>query len=89
MLKRIGAAVVVFFVLLYAGDYAVLHHKMSGPDQSAAFGTVTSFFGTATKGGKMEIFTDQPQTETCVRSIFPHDGYRACWYIGHGSVTQI
>ena len=89
MLKRIGAAVLAFVVLLYAGDYALLHHKMSSPDQSAAFGTVTSFYGTATKGGKMEIFTDQPQTETCVRSIFPHDGYRACWYISHGAVKQI
>jgi len=89
LLKRIGAAIIAFFVLLYAGDYALLHHKMSNPDQSAAFGAVTSFYGTATKDGKMEIFTDQPQTETCVRSIFPHDGYRACWHIPHGAVKQI
>jgi len=37
----------------------------------------------------MEIFTDEPQTETCVHSLFPHDGYRACWYIPHGAVKQI
>jgi hypothetical protein len=87
--KRISVAVIVWLALLYAVDYALLRHKMANPDQTVAFGTITSFYGTATKGGKMEIFTDQPQTETCVHSLFPHSGYRACWYISHGSVNQI
>src|SRR5277367_1508335 len=87
--KRVGLGVLAALVLLYAIDYALLRHKMANPNQSVAFGTITSFYGTATKGGKMEIFTDQPQTETCVHSLFPHLGYRACWYISHGSVNQI
>ena len=89
MLTRVIAAVIAALVLVYAIDYALLHHKMSSADRSAAYGTVTSYYGTATKGGKMEIFTDEPQTETCVHSLFPHDGYRACWYIPHGAVKQI
>jgi hypothetical protein len=76
-------------VLIYAVDYGVLRYKMESANPAAAFGSVTSFYGTATKGGKMEIFTDQPQTETCVHSLFPHSGYRACWYISRGSVKQI
>jgi hypothetical protein len=86
--KRAGVIAVTVFALLYAGDYVLLSRKMHGADQSAAFGAITSYYGTATKGGKMEIFTDQPQIETCVHSLFPHSGYRACWYIS-GGVKQI
>lgn len=87
-MNRAVLIVAAALVVLYLGDYALLRHKMSNPDQTVAFGTITSFYGTATKGGKMEIFTDQPQTETCVHSLFPHAGYRACWYISKGGVKQ-
>lgn len=87
-MNRAVLIVAAALVVLYLGDYALLRHKMSNPDQTVAFGTITSFYGTATKGGKMEIFTDQPQTETCVHSLFPHAGYRACWYINKGGVKQ-
>ena len=88
MLKRMIAVVFVSVVLIYAIDYLLLHHKMSNPDQTVAFGTLTTFYATPTKDGKMEIFTDQPQTETCVHSLFPHSGYRPCWYASRGIVKQ-
>jgi hypothetical protein len=86
--KRASVIVAVALVVVYLLDYVVLRHKMANPDQTVAYGTITSFYGTATKGGKMEIFTDQPLTETCVRSLFPHSGYRACWYVSKGGVKQ-
>jgi hypothetical protein len=86
--KRAVLIVLAALVVVYAFDYALLHHKMANPDQTVAYGTITSFYGTATKGGKMEIFTDQPLTETCVHSLFPHSGYRACWYVSKGGVKQ-
>ena len=87
-MKRAVLIGVAALVVVYAIDYALLHHKMANPDQTVAYGTITSFYGTATKGGKMEIFTDQPLTETCVHSLFPHSGYRACWYVSKGGVNQ-
>lgn len=87
-MKRAALIAIAALVALYLADYALLRHKMANPDQTVAYGTITSFYGTATKGGKMEIFTDQPQTETCVHSLFPHAGYRACWYISKGGVKQ-
>jgi hypothetical protein len=88
LVKRMITAVVVCLVLIYAIDYLLLHHKISNPDQTVAFGTITTFYATPTKDGKMEIFTDQPQTETCVHSLFPHSGYRPCWYASRGIVKQ-
>ena len=87
-MRRVALIAVAALAVLYLADYALLRHKMNNPDQTVAYGTITSFYGTATKGGKMEIFTDQPQTETCVHSLFPHAGYRACWYISNGGVKQ-
>ena len=88
-MNRAAVIVAVALVVVYLLDYVVLRHKMANQDQTVAYGTITSFYGTATKGGKMEIFTDQPLTETCVHSLFPHSGYRACWYVSKGGVKQL
>ena len=77
------------FVMVYACDYALLHHRMGKHSGADGLGTVTSYYGTALKNGKMEIFTDQPLTETCVRSLFPHSGLRPCWYASRNNVKPI
>ncbi|HEY0703863.1 MAG TPA: hypothetical protein VGD60_13935 [Candidatus Acidoferrales bacterium] len=83
---RIALTLVGLLLLVYLVDYGMLRRKMANPNQTLAYGTITSFYGTGTKGGRMEIFTDQPQTETCVHSLFPHAGYRACWYVSKSGV---
>jgi hypothetical protein len=88
LLKQIIVAVLVSLVVVYVSDLLLLRHKMSNPDQKVAFGTITTFYATPTKDGRMEVFTDQPLTETCVHSLFPHSGYRPCWYASRGIVKQ-
>jgi hypothetical protein len=87
--KQIAIAVLAAFAILYAVDYAIFQHKLSSNGGAAALGSVTSYYGTALKDGKMEIFTDQPQTETCAHSLFPHAGYRPCWYASRNNVKPI
>ena len=77
---RTGLTLVVAFCTLYVADYAVLRHRIATNGQAAATDTVTVLYGTPLKNGQTEIFTDQPETQTCSRSIFPHLGYPACWY---------
>jgi hypothetical protein len=83
---RIALALAGLLVLVYLVDWALLARKKANLDKTLAYGTITSFYGTGTKNGRMEIFTDQPQVETCVHSLFPHDGYRACWYVSKTGV---
>jgi hypothetical protein len=87
--KRAAAAVLALFVVVYACDYGLLRFKMGRNNGADALGTVTSYYGTALKDGKLEIFTDQPQTETCVHSLFPHSGMRPCWYASRNNVKTI
>ncbi|MFZ3332484.1 MAG: hypothetical protein WA197_17750 [Candidatus Acidiferrales bacterium] len=87
--KRAVVAVLASLVIVYACDYGLLRFRMSRTNGAGALGTVTSYYGTALKDGKLEIFTDQPQTETCVRSLFPHSGMRPCWYASRNNVKTI
>jgi hypothetical protein len=87
--ERIALSTLAACAMLYAGDYARFQYKMSKNNGADALGSATSYYGTTLKDGKMEIFTDQPQTETCAHSLFPHSGYRPCWYAARNNVKPI
>jgi hypothetical protein len=85
------AAVVALLVglplLLYLGDALVLSRRLAG---GGGRETLTVYFATRLKSGKLEIFTDRPQSEICAKALFPHFGYRPCWYVRRtGSVKVI
>jgi len=63
---------------VYVGDALVLQYRLGRGSGSEA---ITVYFATRLKNGKLEIFTDRPQTEVCARAVFPHFGYRPCWYV--------
>ena len=63
---------------VYVGDAFVLHYRVA---RGGGRETLTVYVATRLKSGKLEIFTDRPQTEVCARALFPHFGYRPCWYV--------
>jgi hypothetical protein len=80
-LQILMAALVVAVILppvVYVGDALVLQYRFARGSGSEA---MTVYFATRLKNGKLEIFTDRPQTEICARAMFPHFGYRPCWYV--------
>jgi hypothetical protein len=87
--ERIAIIALAAFAVIYACDYALFQHQMTTHGGADALGSVTSYYGAALKDGKMEIFTDQPQVETCAHSLFPHAGYRPCWYASRDKVKPI
>jgi hypothetical protein len=87
--ERTAICALAAFAIVYAADYSIFQQKLRTNGGAAALGTVTSYYGTALKNGKMEIFTDQPLTETCAHSLFPHAGYRPCWYASRDKVKPI
>jgi hypothetical protein len=82
-LQRIVLGLIALVVVIFVIDYVQL--KARG---AAGIGTVPLMVGTAMKDGRVQIFTGDDQTETCVRSIFPHFGFSPCWYVKQNS-TQI
>ena len=74
---------------LYLIDYMALRYRIGRDGLGAATATVTILYGTPLKNGEVSIFWDQPQTETCTRSIFPHLGYPPCWYAKRHATKMI
>jgi hypothetical protein len=83
----VATCVISALLLLYAGDYLVLRLRMVQGGTDGATSTVTVFYAAPIKGEKMTVYYDQPQPQTCVRSIFPWMGYQPCWYLRRHTVT--
>jgi hypothetical protein len=78
--KGLLLAATLSLVGIWVSDYAWLEYRIGHDTAGQAFGSVTFYYATPLKNGRTEIFYDQPQTEVCVQSLFPHSGYRPCWY---------
>ena len=51
--------------------------------------TLTFYYATQLKNGRVQVYYDQPQTEVCVRAVFPHGGRRPCWYARREPVRRV
>ena len=78
--KGLLLAAALSFLGVYASDYVWTEYRMGHDTAGQALGNVTFYYATVLKSGRTEIFYDQPQTEVCVQALFPHSGYRPCWY---------
>jgi hypothetical protein len=83
------AIVVLATGLTYICDYLYVRYKMAGANSSEAFGSVQFFPATQLKNGKLDIYIESPQTETCVHALFPHYGYNPCWYAKRNQVHVV
>lgn len=92
MMRRIllrGAGTLLAIVAVaYIGDSLVFWHRMAS-NRGAAFGSVLVYLTTPTKGNRLEIFTDQPQSVTCVHALFPREGDPPCWYMSRHTTQEI
>ncbi len=87
-MKRIVLVLLVLFAVLYIGDYASVRLRIPGHNPFGSV-TVTTTLSVMKKDGKPDYYFQPPQAETCVRSIFPHLGYRPCWYLRRHTNQQI
>jgi hypothetical protein len=88
VLRILGAAVSVALVA-YAGDYLSVRYRISkGRDPFASI-SVQPYYAIHQKNGKTEYDFAQPETQVCVRSLFPHFGYSPCWYVKRHTEKRI
>ena len=85
LLKRIGIAVVALLIIWYTGDYISLrlrHIQLSEVQ-------VSKLYAVPQKDGKTSYELGDPETLTCVNSMFPHMGYSPCWYVNRHKTQQV
>lgn len=67
--------------LAYAVDYGVFRYRVATNRQPFGQVTVTRYDAVLHKNGKTEFIFNPPEAQTCVHTLFPHDGYPPCWYL--------
>ena len=85
--QRIVVTLVVAFVVLYGGDWAV--YKMRGSPQSAV--SVSRTLVVPLKGNKSEYDYLGTSDVPCSVSIFSQDGKSSCWQLrrNHNQNTNL
>jgi hypothetical protein len=86
---RIVGATVLFVMATYAGDYLSIRYRIPKSRDPFATVTVQPYYAIHQKNGKTEYDFSQPESEVCVRSLFPHLGYSPCWYVKRHTEKRI
>lgn len=84
MLKRLILAPILLVVVIYVCDGLAVYFRHS-------YGTVVvkRYYAIPLKGKKTEYMGLEPETDTCVNSLFPHSGYPPCWYLAKHNRRRI
>jgi hypothetical protein len=78
---RVVVAAALLVLVTYAGDYLSVRYRIpKGRDPFATI-TVQPYYAIHQKNGKIEYDFAPPESQLCVRSLFPHLGYSPCWYV--------
>lgn len=93
ILKRALLAVIVLFCLAYAVDYLQLRCRIWRNWNPYGTVTVQVMYVISEKApqgvNKTEYSSGGAQDQTCVNSLFPHFGYKPCWYLRRRTQQRI
>jgi hypothetical protein len=81
-LRWVSIVAVISCAAVYAGDYLFVQYRMAKrtPGDPLKVLQVRRLYAIPQKSGKDDFSFGDPETQTCVRSLFPHLGYSPCWY---------
>ena len=85
MKRPVLIAILVSLVVLYLADYLALRLRR----QPLGSVTIQRYDAIAQKNGKTEFDFEDPITQTCVHSLFPHMASQPCWYLSRHSEQRI
>ena len=85
LLSRIATILVALVIVLYFGDYIVVRLR-SNPTGTCQ---IRKLYAVPQKDGKTSFEPGEPETQTCVNSVFPHLGYNPCWYLKRHKIQQV
>jgi hypothetical protein len=93
-MRRTLVAIVALVAITYAGDYVALRLRAAYPRFGSAYDSVhvARLLAIPLKSGRTEYELDARQPEvtiSCVRAVFPHQGYQPCWYVRRNSQKPI
>jgi hypothetical protein len=88
-LLRIVGAAILLTLITYVGDYLSVRYKIPKGRDPFSSVTIHPYYAIHEKNGRTEYDFAQPETQVCVRSLFPHFGYSPCWYVNRHTDKRI
>jgi hypothetical protein len=83
-MKYAPIAAVLALMALYVGDYEVAKDKPLTSVQ------IRPYYAIHQKNGRTEFdYNVPPETQTCIGSLFPHQGNNPCWYVTKHKTRKI
>lgn len=89
VLFRIFGPGVLLVGIVYFGDYLSVRYKIPNGRDPFSSVTIQPYYAIHEKNGRTEYDFAQPQSQVCVRSLFPHFGYSPCWYVNSHTQKRI
>ena len=86
---RVIGAIVLSMLFAYAADYLWVRYRVSKHLDPFASVTIQSYYAIHQKNGRTEYDFAPPESQLCVRSLFPHLGYSPCWYVTRHTERRI
>ena len=87
-LRIVGGAILALLVA-YAGDYVSVRYKVARHLDPFSTVTIQPYYAIRQKSGKTEYDFAPPESQLCLRSLFPHLGYKPCWYLKRHAEKRI
>jgi hypothetical protein len=88
-LFRLSAALVITSLALDVGDNLVLRYRIHSNREPFGQVLVKRYFAIRHKDQRIEFVPTDPESRTCVHSLFPQLGNNPCWYVSRHSVERI
>lgn len=89
IIVRAAIGLVAATLVAYIVDAIQVRVRLATGGPAKAYDTVTVLYAAGLKGSKYEIYTDQPDSETCSRTLFPQMGYSPCWYLREHAMRML
>jgi hypothetical protein len=78
--RRMVLGVIVAVCLVYVGDDLSARFRIPGNRNPLGTVQVDRYYAIPEKNNRVQFLPADPETVTCVHSLFPHFGYSPCWY---------
>jgi hypothetical protein len=88
ILRALGVCALAL-LMIYLIDFCVLRFRLATNRNAYSTVQVRPFYAVPRKDHKIQFMFDDPRDETCVNSLFPHDGHDPCWYLRRNREKRI
>ena len=89
ILFRSLLVLLVFLAAAYGGEDLVLRYRIAHNSGASVLERVPVYEAGEVKGGKLEFYFNQGESQVCVHGAFPHFGYAPCWYVKRHTMKRL